>query len=178
MNNTLQSIVNLLSESKEFADLTYIAKNYTKADLIKDLKVLLPKHFPPSYDMKSKVASAFGIIDRKKRKNKPSSKIRKNRIKKIIKRDGLKCFYCGNYMRYEEITIEHLHAKSNGGGNSISNLRIAHFECNSVAGNLDVSEKLRLRGKINKTDAFEKKIKDDEFALNYSDYTESGEVGK
>lgn len=44
-----------------------------------------------------------------------------------------------------DCTREHLLAVSLGGGNEPSNLKAAHGECNSAAGSLSVSDKLRLR---------------------------------
>lgn len=45
------------------------------------------------------------------------------------------------------MTIEHLHARSDGGSNAIDNLRLADVLCNKLAGRLSVPAKLELRAK-------------------------------
>lgn len=62
----------------------------------------------------------------------------------ILKRDGEQCFYC--LMPLEsDITIEHLFSLSQGGTNHISNLVLAHKQCNEDAGNLSLIEKISRR---------------------------------
>lgn len=91
-----------------------------------------------------------------KRKPRIRNKSQKNRCqKKREKRDrlldrlidirGIYCFYCGEEMHKKDMTIEHLVAKSNGGGNDIYNLYLAHTFCNREAGSKSINEKLELR---------------------------------
>jgi len=68
----------------------------------------------------------------------------KMRIKaKIVARDGDRCFYCGLPM--EDPTIEHVLAISRGGKDSITNLVLAHQQCNEFVGAMGVLEKIKVR---------------------------------
>ena len=49
--------------------------------------------------------------------------------REIIKRDGSACFYCGNLLE-DDITLEHLIPLTAGGLNNLSNMVLAHEECN------------------------------------------------
>lgn len=67
----------------------------------------------------------------------------------IKKRDGDCCFYCKNKFSEEgKPTIEHLLPLSKGGSNGIANLALAHEECNLMAADLDIVEKVRLRERM------------------------------
>ena len=61
----------------------------------------------------------------------------------LLERDGTCCFYCGLEME-NDITIEHLDARSNGGSNRLSNLVLAHGECNVAVGTLPISKKVQI----------------------------------
>ena len=61
---------------------------------------------------------------------------------KLLKRDGVNCFYCGEWLR-EDITIEHLISLSSGGKNILSNMVLSHEQCNQDAGNLTIIEKVK-----------------------------------
>lgn len=66
----------------------------------------------------------------------------------LVRRDGPACFYCGRTRKNPlNMTIEHLHARSDGGSNAIDNLRLADVLCNKLAGRLGVAAKLELRAK-------------------------------
>lgn len=54
------------------------------------------------------------------------------------------CFYCQLRMHADDMTWEHLVSRSHGGTDKISNMRIAHGECNVMIGNLPVSLKMML----------------------------------
>lgn len=69
-------------------------------------------------------------------------------LKALIRRDGKKCFYCGNDTTEENRSLEHLVPLAHGGPNHLSNLVLAHSCCNSDAGHLSVMEKIRLRDQI------------------------------
>jgi len=71
-----------------------------------------------------------------------------NLIKELISRDGDDCFYCGEDMPDDDMSIEHLISITCGGGNHLSNLSLAHKACNVMAGNMTVVEKVRLREKL------------------------------
>ncbi len=51
---------------------------------------------------------------------------------KLLARDGKLCYWCGAPM--DEPTIEHLIPRSMGGTHRMSNLRLAHRECNMLRG--------------------------------------------
>jgi hypothetical protein len=64
-------------------------------------------------------------------------------VEGLMKRDGDACFFCGDPLE-GDITIEHLVAIAHGGPNHVSNLFLAHGECNREAGHLSAPEKVKL----------------------------------
>ena len=70
---------------------------------------------------------------------------RKNKatVDALIKRDGETCFFCGCDLG-DSITVEHLVPIAHGGPNHISNLFLAHYDCNNRAGHLSAPEKVKL----------------------------------
>ncbi len=82
-----------------------------------------------------------------KRKNLKSKKAR------LAARDGKKCFYHGEALPFEKLTIEHLLNKSHGGNDHDSNLCLACEECNSIVGNWPLTKKMLWRdAKLNKAE--------------------------
>lgn len=79
----------------------------------------------------------------RKVKNRP-----KGKKKLLMIRDGNCCFYCGERMCYESMTVEHLLSIVHGGSNRLENLVLAHRRCNGLAGDLSVFEKVQLREKM------------------------------
>ncbi|MDR5883672.1 HNH endonuclease [Caballeronia sp. LZ032] len=80
-----------------------------------------------------------------------ASKKRKKRqatIRRLLRRDGNTCFYCGLKMSEEEATIEHFVALASGGPDHPDNLALAHANCNLRAGSLSAVAKVRLRSRI------------------------------
>lgn len=65
-------------------------------------------------------------------------------VNRLRERDGDNCFFCRKPLA-DEVTIEHLIALAHGGPNHISNLFLAHRECNQRAGHLSAPEKIALR---------------------------------
>jgi hypothetical protein len=63
----------------------------------------------------------------------------------LLTRDGDKCFYCGKEMNENDITEEHVLSLVHGGSNRMENKVLAHEECNRLAGNLSIIEKIKLR---------------------------------
>ena len=63
---------------------------------------------------------------------------------RLRKRDGLICHLCGMKMTHKRkghpmrISIDHVKARSKGGDNRMSNLRLAHRVCNERRGNMDI----------------------------------------
>ncbi len=67
--------------------------------------------------------------------------------KQLIKRDGTACFYCGNLLE-DDITLEHLIPLTSGGKNILSNMVLAHEECNQKMGHKGINEKVNYAIKI------------------------------
>lgn len=61
----------------------------------------------------------------------------------ILKRDGSDCFFCGLPLG-DDITVEHLIALTRGGPNALSNMVLAHEDCNAGAHTQDVAVKVRV----------------------------------
>lgn len=64
-------------------------------------------------------------------------------VKRLLDRDGTGCFFCGSDLD-GDVTVEHLVAIAHGGPNHVSNLFLAHAECNQRAGHLSAPEKIGL----------------------------------
>lgn len=81
----------------------------------------------------------------------PDPRRRRNaraKLQRIAQRDGMSCFFCGKEFEVlddPDLTVEHLVPHSHRGPDHISNLAMACQECNGLAGNLSVVEKVRLR---------------------------------
>lgn len=74
---------------------------------------------------------------------------RKNVEAKLRKRDGDGCFFCGHpFTEDQPATLEHLLSITHGGNNHLSNLALAHGDCNMKAANLSVVEKAKLRDEL------------------------------
>lgn len=83
----------------------------------------------------------------------PKRKNLKSRKAKLAARDGKKCFYHGEAMSLNDLTIEHLLNKSHGGTDHDSNLCLACEECNRTVGNWALTKKMLWRdAKINKAE--------------------------
>lgn len=61
--------------------------------------------------------------------------------KEIIKRDGTACFYCGKLLN-DDITLEHLIPLTAGGLNNLSNMVLAHENCNNKMNHKPLVEKV------------------------------------
>ena len=68
----------------------------------------------------------------------------------LLLRDGDQCFYCGQVMADDDMTVEHLICISAGGLDRIENCVLAHDSCNNKAGHLSLIEKLKLRETMRK----------------------------
>jgi hypothetical protein len=62
----------------------------------------------------------------------------------IRKRDGDLCFFCQQFVKAEDESVEHLVSITHGGPNHISNLFLTHKLCNARAGHLSAPEKIRV----------------------------------
>lgn len=92
-------------------------------------------------------------------KKKTNQEKRKDKLDAIISLRGLYCFYCGEVMRRQDMTIEHLKSKSNGGTNSVYNLYLAHEWCNKEAGSKYTKDKTKMR-EIRTEESWHKCLKD------------------
>lgn len=61
----------------------------------------------------------------------------------LLQRDGEDCFFCGAALD-GDITVEHLVPIAHGGPNHVSNLFLAHAECNRNAGHMSAPEKVKI----------------------------------
>ena len=77
-------------------------------------------------------------------KNKATIVKRTPKVRTLLERDGGNCFYCHEPLK-NDITVEHLVSRAHGGPNHISNLVLAHQQCNADAGHLSAAEKIKLR---------------------------------
>lgn len=58
-------------------------------------------------------------------------------IEILTKRDGYFCFLCkGDFSPHDEVTLDHWHPRSKGGGWEPENLRLAHKRCNALKGDI------------------------------------------
>ncbi|WGV25254.1 HNH endonuclease [Halotia branconii] len=60
---------------------------------------------------------------------------RRNKKQQLISLYESYCWWCGEYVPLNQLTIEHLLPKSLGGSNSFENLRPACLYCNRSRGN-------------------------------------------
>jgi hypothetical protein len=81
----------------------------------------------------------FKVYTPEARRRRPASPI----IRTLRKRDGDLCFFCQRLVSQDNETQEHLVPFSHGGPNHISNLVLAHKQCNERAGHQDVMSKIR-----------------------------------
>lgn len=64
-------------------------------------------------------------------------KILRSKIIPILKeRDGNICGICKKEMRSGRVTLDHILPISKGGKNLVSNLQLAHFQCNNMKGDI------------------------------------------
>lgn len=78
-------------------------------------------------------AKPFGINRKPERRNQTTE--RKEIIVNFLsERDGWNCFYCGEEIDWETVTIDHVISPLLGGEQRMDNLRLAHKSCNILAG--------------------------------------------
>lgn len=58
----------------------------------------------------------------------------------LLARDGMQCQYCGRVCPPRELTIDHVHPRSRGGGGTWENLTTACATCNRKKGNRTPTE--------------------------------------
>lgn len=72
---------------------------------------------------------------------KESPVVSKAMRKRIVQMYGRKCFACGRTLTADEITIDHIVARSRGGAGDEVNLQVLCKECNNAKGDTLVEEK-------------------------------------
>jgi len=80
-------------------------------------------------------ADYFGFED------KESPAVSKALRKRIVKMYGRKCFACGQKLTTDEITVDHIVARSNAGTGEQINLQVLCQRCNNAKGNIQVQER-------------------------------------
>lgn len=70
----------------------------------------------------------------------PRGKGRISVVERLMTRDGPRCFFCGTD---GPMTVEHLLARTHGGGNTLPNLCLACEPCNLALGDLPLVDKMR-----------------------------------
>lgn len=85
------------------------------------------------------------------KQNKPLKLVNRKRAqltarkKNLAIRDGKQCFFCGEKMRIDQLTVEHLLSFSHGGTDNPNNLCLACQPCNKEVGNGSVVSKILFR---------------------------------
>ena len=83
----------------------------------------------------------------------------------LLEKWGRECAYCGK--KYVPLQIEHIHPKSKGGSNRVSNLCLACEKCNQKKGNKSIEEFLKKKPDLLKKIKFQaKKSLKDAAAVN------------
>ena len=82
-----------------------------------------------------------------------TAKWKRARIELLQVRDGLHCWLCNRHLlkggkrKNRQITIEHLVARSLGGGDELDNLALCHPGCNRHLANRPLDKKRKIREK-------------------------------
>lgn len=64
----------------------------------------------------------------------------------LIRAHGCACGICGNEIeRMEDVTLDHIMPRYKGGGDEITNLQLAHEDCNRAKGQMTEEEYLTLQ---------------------------------
>lgn len=72
-----------------------------------------------------------------------STKMKK--IRNAIKDTYSTCFFCGEFVKREDRTIDHFQSLSKGGADSPENMVVSCLQCNSEKSDLDVEEYIKLK---------------------------------
>jgi hypothetical protein len=67
---------------------------------------------------------------------------------RLAARDGKKCFFHGERMGFDQLTIEHLLAVSHGGTDHEDNLCLTCEPCNKAVANKPITQKMLFRDKM------------------------------
>lgn len=61
------------------------------------------------------------------------------RLSVYLKSEG-RCYYCGEKIKWEDFSVDHVHSKSKGGENRKSNYVCSCADCNNVKGSMSVTQ--------------------------------------
>lgn len=75
----------------------------------------------------------------------------RNLRRRVRRRDGDDCLYCGGYVSQEDESLEHRQELSSGGTYELPNLALAHRECNNQRSNSRRASARRRRSRRAKT---------------------------
>jgi 5-methylcytosine-specific restriction endonuclease McrA len=74
---------------------------------------------------------------------KPTNRSQRDRLRKLkraVENTGsCLCHLCGKPIRLENLTLDHVHPKSQGGPDSSNNLKLAHDYCNQARSNMELT---------------------------------------
>lgn len=104
------------------------------------------KHYQAFLDGKTLTGVAIPKADRAKGGTIAPTKAEERRAR-LIQRDGSDCWFCGRDLG-DDITIEHLVARSKGGVNHLDNYALAHAKCNQDAADKTLVEKIDMRARL------------------------------
>ena len=88
-----------------------------------------------------------------------TAKWKRARIELLKARDGLLCWLCNRHLlkggkrKNQQITIEHLVARSLGGGDNLENLALCHPGCNRQLADRSIEKKRQIRKKVHRETA-------------------------
>ena len=88
------------------------------------------------------------------RRWKPNPVIRKPMASKkprLAERDGHRCFWCGKKKDIDDLTVEHILNKIDGGNDHMNNLTLACKSCNRKLGRMSTADKIKLRDTMHKS---------------------------
>lgn len=63
------------------------------------------------------------------------------KLQKLLYLQTGRCFFCGEHLRTEDASIEHLNPKSRGGTNAQDNLVVCHKSLNATFGDMELKQK-------------------------------------
>ncbi|MCK5610539.1 HNH endonuclease [Candidatus Pacearchaeota archaeon] len=93
------------------------------------------KSFPCSRRKAIRIADDPSLIEfHNVKKDKRKNNMRKMRHK-LYDRGVTDCYVCGEYMEFEETTLEHIIPLDKGGANREDNYSLSHESCNMEKGN-------------------------------------------
>jgi 5-methylcytosine-specific restriction endonuclease McrA len=96
------------------------------------LRVLAIHEWCRVWDEKQKAALA--LIPAKIRRRRLAQVAIKKLKPAIVRRDGWICAICGEFVQYDDLSIDHMVPISRGGRDDKKNLQVAHRRCNSRKG--------------------------------------------